>query len=62
MEWAVVIQGLLAAGRVEKVALAACRRKLLIILSRMMRSGRHWDPQTGTHRYIVIHKTVHFTT
>ena len=42
----VFYQRLLAAGKVKNVALAACMRKLLTILSSMVKSGRHWDSQT----------------
>ena len=36
---------LLAAGKLKKVALVACMRKLLTILNAMVRDGRHFDPQ-----------------
>jgi transposase len=42
----VFYQRLLAAGKVKKVALVACMRKLLTILNSMVKSGRHWDSQT----------------
>lgn len=32
-----------AAGKLHKVALTACMRKLLVILNTMMRQGKHWD-------------------
>ena len=44
----VFYQRLLAAGKAKKVALVACMRKLLTILNSMVKSGRHWDPQTIT--------------
>jgi transposase len=34
---------LLATGKVKKVALVACMRKLLVILNAMLRSGTHWQ-------------------
>lgn len=37
-------QRLLAKGKVKKVALTACMRKLLIILNTMVKSGQDWDP------------------
>ena len=42
----VFYQRLLAAGKAKKVALVACMPKLLIIINSMVKSGRHWDPQT----------------
>lgn len=33
-----------AAGKLPKVALTACMRKLLTILNAMVRSNRHWEP------------------
>ena len=36
-------QRLLAAGKLKKVALVACMRKLLTILNAMMREGRPWQ-------------------
>lgn len=33
-----------AAGKLPKVALVACMRKLLTTLNAMVRSGKHWDP------------------
>ena len=42
----VFYQRLLAAGKVKKVALVACMRKLLTILNSMVNSDRHWDSQT----------------
>ena len=46
----VFYQRLHAVGKAKKVALVACMRKLLIILNlnSMVKSGRHWDPQTTT--------------
>ena len=44
----VFYQRLLVAGKAKKVALVACMRKLLTILNSMVKSGRHWDPQTTT--------------
>lgn len=37
-------QRLLAAGKVKKLALVACMRKLLTILNELMRSRRPWNP------------------
>ena len=37
-------QRLCAAGKLKKVALTACMRKLLTILNAMLRSNRHWEP------------------
>ena len=39
---------LVAAGKLAKVALVACMRKLLIILNAMVRTNRHWDASTQT--------------
>lgn len=36
-------QRLVAAGKVKKVALVACMRKLMCILNAMLREGRSWD-------------------
>ena len=44
----VFYQRLLAAGKAKKVALVACMRKLLTIFNSMVKSGRHWDPQSTT--------------
>lgn len=38
-------QRLLAAGKLKKVALTACMRKLLVILNAMVKQGRHWNPR-----------------
>ena len=38
-------QRLLAAGKVKKVALTACMRKLLTILNAMVKHNRPWNPQ-----------------
>jgi transposase len=38
-------QRLVAAGKLKKVALVACMRKLLTILSALVRTRSHWDPQ-----------------
>ncbi len=38
-------QRLLAAGKMPKVALTACMRKMLTILNAMVKHDRHWDPQ-----------------
>ena len=38
---------LVEAGKPKKVALVACMRKLLTILNTMVRSGRHWAPETA---------------
>lgn len=40
---------LLARGKVKKVALVACMRKLLTILNAMCASGEDWDPTRGGH-------------
>ncbi len=37
-------QHLLAQGKVKKVALTACMRKLLVILNTMVKSGQDWNP------------------
>ena len=37
-------QHLLAAGKLKKVALIACMRKLLTIVNAMLRSGKAWQP------------------
>lgn len=39
---------LLAAGKLPKVALIACMRKLLTTLNAMARSGQTWDPEFKT--------------
>jgi len=39
-------QRLLAKGKVKKVALTACMRKLLVILNTMVKSGQDWNPAT----------------
>ncbi|MCP4372772.1 MAG: IS110 family transposase, partial [Deltaproteobacteria bacterium] len=31
-------------GKVKKVALTACMRKLLVILNTMVKSGQCWNP------------------
>lgn len=36
-------QRLLAAGKIKKVALVACMRKLMCILNAMLREGKSWD-------------------
>jgi transposase len=38
-------QRLLAAGKLKKVALVACMRKLLVILNAMVRDGKPWQPR-----------------
>ena len=38
-------QRLIKAGKIAKVALTACMRKLLTILNAMLKHNRHWDPQ-----------------
>jgi len=38
-------QRLCMAGKVRKVALTACMRKLLTILNAMMKTNTHWQPQ-----------------
>jgi transposase len=35
---------LTGAGKLHKVAVVACMRKLLTILNAMARDGRHWQP------------------
>jgi len=42
-------QRLLAAGKLKKVALVACMRKLLVILNAMVRDGKPWQPQPIPH-------------
>ena len=37
-------QRLLAKGKVKKVALTACMRKLLVILNTMIKTGQDWNP------------------
>ena len=37
-------QRLIAKGKLKKVALTACLRKLLVILNTMVKSGRDWSP------------------
>ena len=37
-------QRLLAKGKLKKVALTACMRKLLVILNAMVKSGQDWNP------------------
>jgi transposase len=43
-------QRLLAAGKLKKVALVACMRKLLTILNAMMRSGTSWNPKLAASK------------
>ena len=38
-------QRLLAAGKVKKVALTACMRKLLTILNAMVKHQQPWNPK-----------------
>jgi transposase len=38
-------QRLLQAGKLPKVALTACMRKLLVILNAMLKNRTHWNPQ-----------------
>ncbi len=38
-------QRLLAKGKIKKVALVACMRKLLTVLNAMARNGTTWDPE-----------------
>jgi transposase len=40
-------QGLLRRGKLKKVALVACMRKLLTTLNAMVRSGKHWSIDTA---------------
>jgi len=37
-------QRLVANGKLKKVALVACMRKLLVILNAMVKKGSEWDP------------------
>jgi len=37
-------QRLTRAGKVKKLALVACMRKLLTIVNQMVRTGQHWSP------------------
>jgi len=39
---------LIAAGKLRKVALVACMRKLLIILNTMVRNGTHWKQEIAS--------------
>ena len=41
-------QRLIAAGKLHKVALTACMRKLLVILNAMIRDMKPWDPNHRT--------------
>ena len=43
----VFYQRLLAKGKLKKVALTACMRKLLVILNTMVTSGQDWNPSTS---------------
>lgn len=43
-------QHLLAVGKLKKVALVACMRKLLTILNAMMRSGTHWNAELAASK------------
>jgi transposase len=36
---------LIAAGKLRKVALVACMRKLLVILNAMVRNGTRWNQE-----------------
>ena len=38
-------QKLVAAGKLKKVALAACMRKLLVILNAMLKNDKPWHHQ-----------------
>jgi len=40
-------QKLKAAGKPSKVAIAACARKLLVILNALLKSGQKWQPQVS---------------
>jgi transposase len=40
-------QRLLAAGKLKKVALVACMRKLLTILNAMVKTQTPWAPRVG---------------
>jgi transposase len=40
---------LIAAGKLPKVAIVACMRKLLTILNAMLRDGKPWDPLKHAH-------------
>ena len=37
-------QRLVAKGKLKKVALTACMRKLLVILNTMVKTGQDWTP------------------
>jgi transposase len=37
-------QRLLDKGKLKKVAITACMRKLLVILNTMVKSGQDWNP------------------
>jgi transposase len=39
---------LIHAGKLPKVALTACMRKLLIILNAMVKNNTPWNPDTAT--------------
>jgi transposase len=41
-------QRLLAKGKLKKVALTACMRKLLVILNTMVKTGQDWNPPTAS--------------
>jgi transposase len=41
-------QRLVAAGKLPKVALVACMRKLLTILNAMIRDRTRWSPEIST--------------
>ncbi len=41
----VFYERLLAAGKVKKVALTACMRKLLTILNAMVKNQQRWQPR-----------------
>jgi transposase len=40
-------QRLIGAGKLRKVAITACMRKLLTILNAMIKSGQHWKLATA---------------
>ena len=40
-------QRLLAKGKLKKVALTACMRKLLVIINTMVKSGQDWNPSNS---------------
>jgi len=41
-------QRLLEAGKIKKVAIVACMRKLLTILNAILRHRTHWNPVSAS--------------